>query len=226
MSPYTYMNPATMRDIMHAWGPKKIALLGYGRAGKDTAAGWLGLFTPLRYVGSTSMVACPMIAESLGISVEEAWATRHQHRGFWYSRCNEYRKDDPTKLARKSLEYGDLVVGLRDKVELQACKDAGLFDLTIWVANCRVPYDSTVTFTAEDCDVILENNTGYAQFYERLMSLCRFGGIMVDEAARGFDSPTVSDEGVWFGPTMADNRPSILPPWYKPVLTPKDSASV
>jgi hypothetical protein len=199
---------------------QKIALLGYGRSGKDTAGGFLGLFTPLRYVGSTSMVLCPLIANSLGIPVEQAWAERHKNRKYWYDWANAYREDDPTKLARRSLEYGDMVVGLRDKVELQACKEAGLFDLTIWVANCRVPYDPTVTFTAEDCDVILENNTSYAQFYERLMHLCRFGGIMVDEAARGFDRPTVNEEGVWI------SHKAVLPPWYTPVLAPKDSASV
>jgi hypothetical protein len=194
------LNAFELRDIMYHWGIPRIALVGYGRGGKDTAGGWLGLFTPLRYVGSTSRVVCPLIAKDLGLSVEEAWSQRHNHRRFWHHWCNEYRKDDPTKIARQCLENGDLVVGLRDIIELNACKEEKLFDLIVWVHNNRVEKDPTVTFTSDDCDVIVENNGTYVQFYEKLTRLCRFGGIMVYEAAREFDGPTLTDNGDWIGP--------------------------
>lgn len=197
---YVYLNAMTLRDILMGWGNPKIALLGNGRAGKDTAGGWFGLFTPLQYVGSTSRVVCPMIAEELGISVEAAWRNRHEHRKFWYDWCNEYRKDDPSKIAKACLAQGDIVVGLRDIVELNACKAEDLFDLTVWVENPRVPNDSTVTFTKDDCDVIIENNGDYRQFYRKLMQLCRFSGIMVHHAARGFNGPTLDENGDWIGP--------------------------
>jgi hypothetical protein len=210
---YVYLNKITSREILMAWRPesmKKIALLGYGRAGKDTAGGWFGLFTPLLYVGSTSRVVCPMIAAEMGLSVEEAWKTRHQYRQFWYNWCNEYRKDDPTKIARACLVQGDIVVGLRDKVELEACKAAGLFDLVVWVHSDKVPYDSTVTFTKDDCDVIIENNGNYKQFYDRLMHLCRFSSIMVHEAAKVFDGPTLNENGDWLGPLHRLTIPNIF----------------
>jgi hypothetical protein len=177
---YVYLNAMTLRDVLMGWGNPKIALLGYGRAGKDTAGAWLGEHTPLRYVGSTSQVICPMIAKELDIPVEEAWRTRHQHRMFWYEWANAYRRDDPAKLAKKCLEQGDMVVGLRDIIELNACKAAGLFDLIIWIDR-DVPHDPTVTFTKEDCDIVVCNNTDLPTFYARLARLCRFAGIEVKD---------------------------------------------
>lgn len=178
----------------------RIALLGNGRAGKDTAGGWLGLFTPLRYVGSTSRVICPLIAKDLGITPEEAWAGRHANRKYWYDWANEYRKDDATKLARACLESGDIVVGLRADYELAACTDVALFDLVVWVENPRVPPDPTVTFTSKDCDIIIVNDGELPAFYDKLRALCRFSRIHVDPRWNVWDGPTVDDDGNWLGP--------------------------
>lgn len=152
----------------------KIAILGLGRVGKDTAGAYIGNHSSLRYMGSTSNIICPIIAKHLGISEKEAWTTRHDgdNRMFWYNFCNEYRRDDPTKLARISLEVSDMVVGLRDKREFDACKEAGLFDLTIWI-NRDVAPDPTVTFRREDCDVIIDNTGSFEQYYHKLDRLIK-----------------------------------------------------
>lgn len=156
----------------------KIAILGFGRAGKDTAGEIIGKMSPLRYVGSTSQVVCPMIAKDLGLTPEAAWADRHNNRMYWWRWCNEYRKDDPTKIARASLATGDLVVGLRDAIELEACKAAKLFDLILWI-NRDVPVDPTVTFRREDCDVVIDNNDDLPTLEKRLARLLRFAGVPV-----------------------------------------------
>jgi len=190
--------------------PPRIALLGYGRSGKDTAGGWLGLFTPLGYAGSTSKAVCPLIAASLGISVEQAWRERHQNREYWYTWCNEYRKDDPAKLAKACLEKCNVVVGLRDIVELNACKKENLFDCIVWVSNPRVPYDKTVTFTSNDCDVVIENNGSYVEFYSKLKRFCLFGHIPVSSLADNFDGPTLDDNGDWIGPIQRLHKTNVL----------------
>lgn len=156
----------------------KIALLGYGRCGKDTAGEWLGKHTPLRYMGSTSSVICPLIAAELGVPVQEAWETRHNNRKFWYEWANNYRRDNPAKLAEFCLETGDMVVGLRDKFELECCRQKKLFDLTIWIHR-DVPVDPTVTFSRTDCDVVVDNTGTLDEYYARLAKLVKFAGLEV-----------------------------------------------
>jgi hypothetical protein len=101
----------------------------------------------------------PFIAKALGIHPQLAWEHRHEHRDFWYNFCNELRKDDPCFLIRRVLAEGDMVVGIRDIVELEGLKREKLVDAIIWVdANGRVDYvDPTVTFTIIDCDYLLPN---------------------------------------------------------------------
>lgn len=154
----------------------KLAILGNGRAGKDTCGAWFGEHTNLKYVGSTSEVVCPLIAQELGISPEEAWNSRHNNRQFWYEWCNEYRKEDPAKLAKYCLSRGDMVVGLRDKIELYACKEEDLFDLIIWVDR-DVPEDKTVTFSREDCDIMISNRGSFEELYGKLARLAKSLGL-------------------------------------------------
>lgn len=171
----------------------KIAILGYGRAGKDEAGAWLGRNTPLIYTGSTSQVLCPLIAIELGISEEEAWNTRHANREYWFEFGNNYRKGDPAKIARKCLLASDMVIGLRDKEELQACKDARLFDLIIWIHRLGTPVDPTVTFSRNDCDLIIDNVGTLKEYHQKLHKLAKFAGLE-NEHVWDRDIPSVVGE--------------------------------
>lgn len=158
----------------------RLAILGYGRTGKDTVGKWLHEHTPLRYSGSTSNVICAEIAKAKGITEEEAWRTRHEDRIFWYNFCNEFRKDDPALLARTLLQSSDLVIGLRDRLELKACRKEKLFDLAIWLER-YVTTDPTVTFTAADCDLIVTNNGTLEELYEKLTRITSVLKLDLDE---------------------------------------------
>ncbi len=155
----------------------RIAIVGRGRAGKDVSGAWFGANTPLRYVGSTSNVVCPLIARELGISAEEAWLDRHNNRMFWYNWCNEYRKDDPAKIAKVCLENGDIVVGLRDWREIEAIKELHIVDLVIWIER-NVPEDPTMTYGPEYADIVINNNGTIEELYEKLWNLSRFAGLI------------------------------------------------
>jgi hypothetical protein len=161
----------------------RLAILGYGRAGKDTMGIYLGMHTEHVYVGSTSDVVNPMIAKELGLSPEENWRRRHEgnNRQFWYNWCNEYRKHDPSRLAQAVFNAGgSMVVGLRDKIELAACRDKQLFDLIVWIENPRVPADSTVTFTRDDCDIVITNESDLPRFFSKIAKFCDTAGIRTD----------------------------------------------
>lgn len=157
---------------------KRLAIVGYGRAGKDTTGEYIGKLTSLRYVGSTSNIICPLIAAEQGITPEEAWNIRHDgdNRVFWYNRANEYRKDDPAKIIKASLDKGEIVIGIRDILELDAMKQQNLVDLIIWIER-RVPMDVTVTFKRDDCDIIIENNGTIPELYARIEKFVKFAGL-------------------------------------------------
>lgn len=163
---------------------KKIAILGHGRSGKDTAAEFLDNHTPLRYGGSTSEYLCPFVAAKLGIPEQEAFRRRHESdemRMLWYDAGNELRRDDPLFLVRRVLADGDLVVGLRDAEEVARLPEIGV-DLLIWIHR-DVPVDPTCKFGPEDCDVVVHNThpTDPTPMLRRLRRLVVAMGIPCEE---------------------------------------------
>jgi hypothetical protein len=151
-----------------------LAIVGHGRAGKDTAAEWLRDHTHLKFKGGCSYTGCDYVAKKLGLSWHEAWRTRHELRMDWYRILNEYREGDPSRLVRDCLEHSDIVCGIRDRMEMIAAKKEGLLDLIVWIDR-PVPVDPTVTFTIEDADVIIRNYSGFDDFYARLR---RFSNVL------------------------------------------------
>jgi hypothetical protein len=152
-------------------GLPTLALLGMGRAGKDTAAAYLGDTTPLKYAGSSSNRLVKFASHVAGVSEEEAFATRHQHRPFWVAVGHAVRGQDLTLLARINLGHGDMAVGLRGRHEVYGCKKDGVIDLAVWIDNPRAADDVTVEFTAGDCDVSILNHGSHSEFYRKLDSL-------------------------------------------------------
>ena len=159
---------------------KTIAFVGMGRAGKDTACDYLAQITTLRNAGTTSKYLCRYMAEKLGLSVEDAYARRHESdemRLKWYHGGNELREKGPTTLVRMALEHGDITGGLRDGAELRAARDEGVLDLIVWVENPRVPRDPTVMFGPEDCDLTVLNTGTLEEFHARLRRFAAFAGL-------------------------------------------------
>jgi hypothetical protein len=158
---------------------KRIAIVGYGRHGKDFLAEIFDATTHLKYGGSCSWAALPYVAAELGVHPQLAWEKRHNQRQFWYEFCNYLRRDDPTFLIKKVLEQGDMVVGIRDKAELDAMKEQKLVDHTIWVdAAPRITFeDTTVTFSKEDCDSVFDNSRTKESAYLIAYHVAEFLGL-------------------------------------------------
>lgn len=162
-------------DAYHARKAKRkanntpvIAFLGHGRAGKDTAAEYFCATADLWYAGSSSRVVLPYIADSIGLDEERAWTERHQNRMFWLNWCHAFRGLDYSLLVRMALGIGDVAVGIRGVLELDAVVNNKIVDLTVWVENDRVPVDPTVEYSKDDCDVVLCNNGSRLEFYAKL----------------------------------------------------------
>lgn len=159
---------------------RKIAICGHGRSGKDTCARWLAEHTWLRLARTTSEVIAPYRAAELGISVEDAFARRHEERDVWYELGNRLRANDWARLVRETLVNAEICVGIRDPEELAAARSEGLIDLVLWVDR-DVPPDPTMKFGAEHCDVIVENRGTLDEFYRRLTALARFAGLLKEQ---------------------------------------------
>lgn len=144
-----------------------LAIVGRGRCGKDTAGEFLRDNYCLNFVGGCSWAGREYVAERLGLSVEEAWETRHLRRVEWYNLLNEYRRTDPARLIRKVLEENDFVCGVRDGDELRAAKAEGLIDLIVWVERAQAPFDPTLMFGPEEADVIVANHLDIADYHAK-----------------------------------------------------------
>ena len=163
----------------------RIAICGKGRAGKDTASRWLAENTYLRYKQSTSEAAAKIVYSATQThmietpshlplcdvrkvilrkylpkkeyrSAQECWDDRHNHRLLWREVILEYNRPDGMRLYREMLGENDILNGIRDRNELIACKQAGLIDLTVWIAR-EVPNDPSINFHADLCDITIGN---------------------------------------------------------------------
>jgi len=147
---------------------KKILFAGYGRAGKDEAAIFLGRITKLRYAGSFSWAGLPHMAEFLGVHPCQAWEERHKNRQLWKDELDHIRLVDQCCLARLVIASGDIAAGIRDIVEINAVKAEGLFDRIVWIDRPGTPVDPTVTFGPEDCHETIMNDGDLAQYHGKL----------------------------------------------------------
>ena len=145
----------------------KWAILGHARHGKDTVAEMLLEMDPdLRFCSSSEFVmdavVWPVLSKKYNYKTkEECFEDRVNHRSEWYDLITAYNTPDKSRLANSLLRTYDIYVGLRNREELLACKEKGLFDVILWVdASRRVPPEpeSSCTILPTDCMHLIDNN--------------------------------------------------------------------
>jgi hypothetical protein len=164
-----------MRDAMS--DAKRLLFVGHSGAGKDTACLYLARATRLRFAGTTSDFLARHVAARLGVSVEQAYRTRHANRNAWHRVGNEIRRRDPGLLVRESLEHGELTAGARGIEEVRACRREGLVDLIVWIDNERVRPGPSLTVGPGDCDLVIANHGSLDEFHARLHGFAVKAGL-------------------------------------------------
>lgn len=148
-----------------------IGIGGMGRAGKDTAGEYLCARTEMIYPISASWQVLPAIATMIGIPKEQAWDERHQHREFWIAACHAFREPDYGMLVRMCLGAGDVAVGIRGRLELDAVIRQGIIRLMLWIDRPGTPNDITVEYGPGDCDLVIPNTGTHRDLYRKLDKL-------------------------------------------------------
>ena len=157
----------------------KILVIGAARWGKDSLAEILNQEFGYTFESSSQAAANIFLYDLLKDKYnyqtpEECFEDRINHRQEWYEAICEYNKDDKAKLAKGILKRSDCYVGMRDWEEIDECRRQGLFDLIVWVdASERLPNEDASSFNiTKDCaDIIIENNTDFEAFRERVIPL-------------------------------------------------------
>lgn len=144
----------------------KLVVTGNGQHGKDTACEYLRDYYGLSFMSSSEYIGkkiiYPMLKkEDAELTWEQCFKGRHNNRSLWYNLITEYNTPDKTKIGREIFSQYDIYCGLRNIDELNAQKQSGLFDHSIWIdASLRLPQESSssLTIRESDCDYKIENN--------------------------------------------------------------------
>lgn len=157
----------------------KVLVIGHARHGKDTVAEHLKELMGLKFVSSSMFVAkeiiWPLWGKERYDSFDAMFQDRVNYRSTWFNLIAAYNTPDMTKTASTMFQRGfDIYVGMRRRVELEACKAAGLFDIIIWVdASKRHPPEEldSMELRPEDAQVHLDNNGNLQQLNNQLIFL-------------------------------------------------------
>lgn len=144
----------------------KLLIIGHARHGKDTAAEYLATQYGFTFRSSSQMAAEIFIFDSLRTkygyqTFEECYEDRMNHRAEWYRLIRSYNYPDKTRLAQKIMERADIYVGMRDRDEIEACREKKIFDYIIWIdAHQRLPQEPPDSFNIDISlsDYIVNNN--------------------------------------------------------------------
>jgi hypothetical protein len=164
------MNNNIMRNKLN------LLVLGYGKAGKDTAAEYWRDNFGMTFMSSSMAAAEIFIFDYMmnkyGYNTkEECYADRHNRRAEWFDLICEYNYSDKTRLGRAILAKTGAYIGMRSKEEVRACREQNVFDLIIWIdAEERAGKESedSCTVTKEDAHMIITNNGTLEEFTEKL----------------------------------------------------------
>lgn len=156
-------------------GPR-FAVSGPHRAGKDTVCQWFALNTKLKFNGTSSFAAIPLIAQVCDASNFDIYANRHSFKMFLYHFLNGVRDTKIELLPTLTLEGSNFLCGTRSKLEL--ISGLSKCDHAIWVNNIDVGSDPTLEydcqFLKETCEstFIVANDIGSSSLCRQLLDIC------------------------------------------------------
>ena len=146
----------------------KLIVTGYAQHGKDTVCEILRDKYGFSFESSSRIlldeVIFPVLAPKYGYaSKDECFADRINHRQEWFDLLVAYNTPNSSRLGALIFSKYDIYCGLRNRNELLAMKEAGLFDYLVWVdakerTRTTEPSTSMTIIPELDADFVLDNN--------------------------------------------------------------------
>ncbi len=170
--------------------PLRIMVMGYARHGKDTVSELLRDKYGKRFTSSSAFCAerviLPWFQANPGqFQYKDAQACfddRGNHRELWYELITAFNTPDLTSLGRAIYEEHDLYCGIRNAREFHALRNAGVFDVAIWVdAFERIGTKedpSSCTVEPWMADFVLDNNGDLSDLERNLDVLMTEQGLV------------------------------------------------
>lgn len=154
----------------------RLAVCGPSQCGKDAAAMFLARHFGFRFVGSSSKYLLDIMASDKrdGRDREQLAALRDTPEGRreLYEYGCALRRESPGSLVMLAAAENDLLVGFRDRSEIEFMQRYGVVDLTLWVDRPVAP-DATLEYGSEVADVIVPNRHSLPELHARLHLLGR-----------------------------------------------------
>lgn len=167
------------RKAVEPSGLPRLLIMGYARHGKDTVCELLRDLYGFRFTSSSQFcaerVVFPALQEryaELTImekpdvpiyeTAQQCFDDRANHRKLWYDLITAHNTPDLARLGREIFEGHDVYCGIRNAREFHALRNAGVFDVAIWVdASARgLPAEGKDSCTVEPwmADFVLDNS--------------------------------------------------------------------
>ena len=157
----------------------RLLVMGYARHGKDTVCELLRDYYGFCFTSSSRFCAERVVFPALQKrysaqtmfekpefpiyeTAQECFDDRANHRKLWYDLLTAYNTPDLARLGREIFECHDIYCGIRNAREFHALRNAGVFDVAIWVdASGRgMPAEGKDSCTVEPwmADFVLDNS--------------------------------------------------------------------
>jgi len=162
----------------------RLMIIGNARHGKDTVCELLRDAYGFSFTSSSFFCAeeviLPKMPAGKYANAQECFDDRGNNRALWYDLITEFNQPDASALGRAIYAKHDIYCGIRNSTEFHAVRNAGLFDVAIWVdASKRLPPEDKSSMTLEPwmADYILDNNGTLDQLKLGLRNLMQTLGV-------------------------------------------------